>query len=269
MEDKKYEELNNKLYASSYGLTKKYNPNEIWNEIKNNQNALKWAIKPKKDRFDGKELVNGLSIAENILIDYKNVNKDIYNELIDKIYSNKDLARVYTEGSYYGAFTFLIMTLWNPNLELTEEQKEFVVSEAIDKTKSNNLLMVGGYNVRSDSQCHGFGEFDIRYWILRNHNWSIEEKKDLINKFYEDDEIFEETLNKWEWDIVNNSANKDLPFNFDIAQIYEDPYDMLYESYTDKEKAKRIIDAIEFCKQMREIRTIDKPKTKIKTTNLM
>ena len=44
---------------------------------------------------------------------------------------------------------------------------------------------------------------------------------------------------------------------------------MLYESYTDKEKAKRIIDAIEFCKQMREIRTIDKPKTKIKTTNLM
>ena len=83
------------------------------------------------------------------------------------------------------------------------------------------------------------------------------------------DEIFEETLNKWEWDIVNNSANKDLPFNFDIAQIYEDPYDMLYESYTDKEKAKRIIDAIEFCKQMREIRTIDKPKTKIKTTNLM
>lgn len=267
MEDKKYEELNNKLYASSYGLTKKYDPNEIWNEIKNNQNALKWAIKPKRDRFDEKELVNGLSIAENILMDYENVNKDIYNELIDKIYSNKDLARVYTEGSYYGAFTFLIMTLWNPNLELTEEQKEFVVSEAMDKTRSSNLLMVGGYNVRSDSLCHGFGEFDIRYWILRNHNWSIEEKKDLINKFYEDDEIFEETLNKWEWDIVNNSANNDLSFNFDIALIYEYPYDMLYEAYKDKEEAAKIIDEIEFCKQMKEIRTIDKPKTKKKTTN--
>ena len=36
-------------------------------------------------------------------------------------------------GASNGGYSFLLMSLWNHNLKLTEEQKAFVVSEAMNK----------------------------------------------------------------------------------------------------------------------------------------
>ena len=36
----------------------------------------------------------------------------------------------------------------------------------------------------SDEQAHGVGEYDIRYYILKNPNWSVEEKQKLIYDFW-------------------------------------------------------------------------------------
>ncbi len=46
----------------------------------------------------------------------------------------------------------------------------------------------------------GQGYFDIRYHILRNPNWALEEKQRLIMDFWYDDDDYEEALEQWELD---------------------------------------------------------------------
>ena len=46
----------------------------------------------------------------------------------------------------------------------------------------------------------GQGYFDIRYHILRNPNWTLEEKQRLIMDFWYDDDDYEEALEQWELD---------------------------------------------------------------------
>ena len=188
------------------------------------------------------------------------------------------------------------MTLYNPNLKLTDEQKAFAVDEAMNKigtvrhenvmneyskkldekgitdeqtmytefggsinpvgAKTGNMYMAGLFSSLSDTQAHGSGDFDIRYWILRNPNWSLEEKQKLIMDFWSDDEDYDETLEQWEWGIVNDHANykgNPMPL-FDRDELYEYSYDILLKFYGDKETTDRIWEEIQFCKQMHQLR---------------
>ena len=98
------------------------------------------------------------------------------------------------------------MTLWNPNLKLTDEQTvytEFGGSINPVGAKTGNMYMAGLFSSLSDTQAHGSGDFDIRYWILRNPNWSLEEKQKLIMDFWYDDEEYDEVLERWELDYKN------------------------------------------------------------------
>lgn len=298
----KYEKIENELYISKYGIKKihgiqkKGNPVELWNKIKLNNELLNWAIKPVKDKFGERDLVNGLTICDFMLIDYDSVDKNIYQKLINLIYSNEQIARIVIDGYCNGGYSYLLMSLWNPNLKLTEEQKQFAVNEAMNKigttrykqkteefskkleefgitdnivtsididgcinpigakTKEEHMNYL--FATMSDTQAHGFGDFDIRYWILRNPNWSIEEKQKLIMDFWADNEEYDETLEQWEWGIVNDSANynENLTCSFIKDEMYEYTYEELLEFYGDKATADRIWKEIEFCKQMHQLR---------------
>ena len=123
--------------------------------------------------------------------------------------------------------------------------------------KAGNMYMHGLFSSLSTTQAHGSGAFDIRYCILRNPNWTLEEKQKLIMDFWYDDEEYDEVVEEWEWGIVNDSANyKGNPLPpFDRYELFNDyTYDMLLEFYGDKETTDRIWAEMEFCRQMHKLR---------------
>lgn len=308
----KYEKLDRKFYTSKHYLPKTVDPNIMWEDIKTNKEILNWAIKPTKDKFGERDIVNGLSICESILIDYDNVDKDVYNKLISLIYSNKQIARIVQDGYSNGGYSYLLMTLWNPNLKLTKEQKMFAVDEAMNKAgtvrykiimdeyakklddsgitndktmytefggsinpvgaKTGNMYMASIFYTLSDTQAHGSGSFDIRYHILRNSNWTLDEKKKLIMAFWYDDDEYDETLEDWEFGVINHDANINAKEAIDKCFMYEYSYDDLLEIYNDKDTAKYILDEINFCKQMHELRPtqieLDYDKAKVLEKNI-
>ena len=294
MED--FRKIDDKLYYARNCDKKVGNPEEIWNSIKNNKELLEWAIKPTKDKFGERDLVNGLAICEDMLVDFNNVDNEVYQKLVDLIYSNRQIARIVLDGYSNGGYSYLLMTLWNPNLKLTEDQKAFAVDEAMNKigttryknamneyskkikekgitneqtvytefggsinpvgAKTGNMYMASLFSSLSDTQAHGSGDFDIRYWILRNPNWSLEEKQKLIMDFWTNDEVYDETLEQWEWGIANDHANykgNPMPL-FERNELYEYSYDALLKFYGDKETTDRIWEEIQFCKQMHQLR---------------
>lgn len=296
----KVKELDNELYKSIYGIPRIGDYKEIWKEIKNNQDVLRESTKVTKDKFRERDTVEGLAICNAILIDYKDIDEIAYKELINSIYSNTDIARIVIEGASNGGYSFLLMSLWNPNLKLTEEQKAFAVNEAMNKigttrwqesendfsreldekgisdddttsididgsinpigSKTKAQYMNHMFKSLSQTQAHGTGSFDIRYYILRNSNWSIEEKKKLVMDFWCNDEVYDECLEQWEWSIINaasyikNELNNGFIPPLSYHYLYDYTYEMLLKLYKDKKTADKVWDEIQFCKQMHELR---------------
>ena len=290
------EKLDDELYKAAYGLPIIGDYKEIWSKIKSNPAILREAVKIQKDKFNEKDIVKGLTICDAILTYYEDVDSIAYNSLINAIYANKDIARIVIDGASNGGFSFLLMSLLNPNLKLTESQKEFAVNEAMNKIgtkrwiqkeehlaqklneqginddevvvmdiggcinpigqKSGSIYINRMFASLSTEQAHGTGEFDIRYHILRNPNWTLAEKQKLIMDFWADDVTYEECLEQWEWAIVNNSANykADSDSLFEEMYIYECTYDLLLEFYGDKKITDYIWSEIQFCRQMNEFR---------------
>ena len=290
------EKFDDELYLAAYGLPRVGNYEDIWNNIKSNPEILREAVKVRRDKHDQRDLVKGLAIAEAVLIDYESVDKIAYNDLIKNIYSNTDIARIVINGASNGGYSFLLMSLWNPNLKLNDDQKAFAVNEAMNKigttrwkerkeifSKSLDAMGVSDDNTAfididgsinpigektgteyfnylvsscSDVQAHGIGVFDIRYCILKNPNWNLAEKQKLIMDFWYDYEEYDEHLEEWEWNIVNDTANyknEILPL-ISKDELYEYTYDMLLNIYGNKKKVDRIWEEIQFCKQMHELR---------------
>lgn len=286
------ERLDNALYASKYGRPIEGDYETIWKEIKENKQILKEAIQLTKDKFGQRDLVKGITICDSILRDYRNADLEIYQELVSLIYSNEQIARLVVDGYANGGCSYLLMTLWNHNLKLTEEQKSFAVNEAMNKIgtsryqqakelrrreldsqgiNDNDTVFVefGGsiqpigrrtateyfvsiFSSLSDTQAHGTGEFDIRYSILRNPNWTDEEKAELIYAFYPDDEEYEEILEQWEWGIINDSA--DLLYELNKDDLYDYTYEDLVKFYKSRDTSDEIWNEIQFCKEMYKIR---------------
>lgn len=142
-----------------------------------------------------------------------------------KMYNNRLYRPCYNEDEND---TFLQLTLYNPNLELTREQKDFAVSEAMKQ--SNTTL-----EYKKQRNHHIGGKFDIRYQILMNPNWSIEEKANLVYDFYGNDELWDETLEQWEWAIINDSMNyKNSSIScLDKIELYDYKYEELAKFYQD------------------------------------
>lgn len=292
----KFEKLENDLYASTHGIPIKGNYKEIWAGIKSDLSVLNEAVQIERNKFDNGDIVKGLNICNFMLRDYKSVDSSSYDKLINSIYTNTAIARIVLEGYSNGGDSFLLMSLWNHNLKLSSEQKAYAVNEAMNKTgtvrsekknkefskelekqnitddivttldidgcsnligaKTKNEYISNLFTSLGCSQAHGRGEFDIRYCILRNPNWNLEEKQKLIMDFWYDDETYDECLEQWEWAIVNDRANykgESLPM-FDKSEMYEYSYNRLLEFYGNKQVTDEIWEDIQFCKQMHLLR---------------
>lgn len=228
--------IDSELYKAQY-IEKDYEKTKkLWDQIKSDKELLKESIKVVKDKFNENDILKGLAIADRMLINYEEVDEEIYSELIKNIYSNTSVARIIVANKYYnGNFSFLLMSLFNEKLKLTNEQKIFAVSEAFNDNGS----------------IHGNGYFNIKYHILSNDNWTLEEKKRLVYAFYSEEEFFD-ALDAWEWTIIDQvSTDKGI---YDKESIYDWTNEYL-ERYMDKELVNRIMKEIKFCKTMREIRT--------------
>lgn len=251
---------------------------KYWYKIKNNKEILKEALKLKKDD-NGKDTFSGKTICDLLLCEYKNIPddiyKDIYKELIKVIYSNKDIARDYLVNDDDND-TFLTMTLWNSNLLLTEEQKAFAVEEAMNqlfttkyfKIKEDIIKMINASNILKDYDIIDINfinkgkennydiSSDIRYYILRNPNWSLEEKKQLVYEFYNDDEIYESLVNYWITRIIN-LINNDYSYQLTINDLFTLKEEQLMEIYKeDINNGLEIIKDIELIKVLNIIRPI-------------
>lgn len=270
--------------------------NFVWDIIKNDRNILNKAIEVKRDKFNENDTFTHLAIVELMLINYEDVPSDIYNKLVNLIYSNTDLARIVLDGAANGGYSFLLYTLFNYDLELTQEMKEFAQSEAMNKigttlwrkkrreysssldeagvsddiTVNMNIdgmdLPIGAksgceylhymFSTLSDELAHGTGEYDIRYHILRNPNWSVEEKEKLVYEFFESQETYDEFLELWEWGIINDYVNyiNDCVPCLDKSDLYYYSFEDLCDIYGNIDTAKYIYDEIQFCKLMHKIR---------------
>ena len=291
---KDIEKIDDELYKSKYCFQKFRNYREIWSNIKNNKEILQEAIKIKKDKFNERDILNGITIAEMILIDYESIDENIYKELINNIYNNQNIARLVINGASNGGYSFLLMSLWNDNFKLTESQKTFAVDEAMNKIGTTRwfyqkiqfnkkLTNIGitdeittyiehdgivspigkrtkmdylnyMYTMTSEKQAHGSGIFDIRYCILQNPNWTKEEKQKLIMDFWYEQEEYDEYLDQWEWAIINDIANHECDVLLDKSELYNYTYKDLLEFYNHKNTADRIWKEIEFCKLAHELR---------------
>lgn len=295
------EKLSNELYGARYGIpifdnVGIDNVEKKWCQIKEKPEILREAIKIKRDKWNEGDILNSSIIADCMLIDYESVDKIAYDNLIKAIYTNTDIARTVIDGAINGGYSFLLMSLWNPNLKLTEEQKAFAVDEAMNKIGttrykkerdefSKKLDTMGITNdatatididnsrqpigvkakheylyylseMLSDTQAHGSGEYDIRYYILKNPNWTLEEKQELIMNFWYNDETYDEYLERWEWGIINVPERylKKPPLTLDKCELYDYSYEMILKFYTNKKIADKIWKEIQFCKQMHELR---------------
>ena len=294
--------LNDELFYARYKLNDIEKTKEIWEYIKNNPKILKESVKLTKGKFNNDTLVATI-IAEFMLMDYEYIDNEAYTKLINNIYTKKSIARIVIDGHSNGGFSFLLMSLWNHSLQLTEEQKSFAVDEAMNKIGTTKYMQkqekyykeleekgitdtmtsfieedglinpIGAkskakyinhlFNKMSSTQAHGISPFDIRYHILRNPNWTLEEKQKLIMEFWYNDEEYDETLEEWEWGVVNDYENyKGNPLPpFDKYELFNEyTYEMLLEYYGNEETAKRIWNEIEFCKQMHELRPMQYEK---------
>lgn len=286
-------EIDNELYYLKY-IKKNFDKlNKLWNEVKDNKELLEEAIKVTKNKF-GEDTLKSLIICECMLITYDKVDNEIYQKLVNTIYSNEKIARKVLDGAANGGFSFLLYTLFNQKLKLTEEQKAFAVDEAMNKKsttrykklreeyikelenkqitdddtimmdldgmktpigpKSFNIYMFGISYGMSEMLAHGQGEYDIRYHILRNSNWTNEEKKKLIDEFWYNTNTYEEYLEQWQWGIINDASSEDIIL--EIWLLYDYTYqDILELSSNNKEKANTIWDEINFCRTMIELKT--------------
>ena len=102
------EKLDDALYKSIYGIPRTGDYNEIWSKIKSNPEVLREAVQVKRDKFDENDIVKGLTICDSMLMDYNFVDEVAYNDLINSIYTNTDIARIVMKGDANGGYSFFI-----------------------------------------------------------------------------------------------------------------------------------------------------------------
>ena len=97
---------------------------------------------------------------------------------------------------------------------------------------------------------------DFLFDILRNPNWSVEEKEKLVYEFFESQETYDEFLELWEWGIINDYVNyiNDCVPCLDKSDLYYYSFEDLCDIYGNADTAKYIYDEIQFCKLMHKIR---------------
>ena len=224
-------EIDSVIYKTEY-IDKDYKKlKNIWNKVKKDEQLLLLASDVVKDKFNERDMFASNCIVELMLRFPNQVNRGIYEEVVNKIYNNEDLSRIVLDGASNGGYSLLLYTLNNSKLKLTKEQKEFAYEEAMNqpytkRTKDYNVI----YFLRTKT-CHGVFPYDIRYYILGNTNWSDEEKQELVKEFYSDEVQYANFVDQ----IENNIQNM-----YDEIDVYVPIDELLY--LDDNEIAKLVKD---------------------------
>lgn len=224
-------EIDSVIYKTEY-IDKDYKKlKNIWNKVKKDEQLLLLASDVVKDKFNERDMFASNCIVELMLRFPNQVNRGIYEEVVNKIYNNEDLSRIVLDGASNGGYSLLLYTLNNSKLKLTKEQKEFAYEEAMNqpytkRTKDYNVI----YSL-STKTCHGVFPYDIRYYILGNTNWSDEEKQELVKEFYSDEVQYANFVDQ----IENNIQNM-----YDEIDVYVPIDELLY--LDDNEIAKLVKD---------------------------
>lgn len=232
-----FETIEHEFYEACYPCanSKPRDKRAMWKEIKKNKELLKWAIGVYKEKWNN-DFLRATTICEFILSNYDSIDKEIYDELVKVIYTYTDIARCKTPSN----FSYLEMTLWNPNLKLTNEQKQYVLDEFRSQASYTN----------------GTYEFGLRYWILRNSNWTEDEKYKLVYEFYDDEESYQDIFESWEYDILNSDSLNQQSFcsSIDLDYIYDYTDEQLMKLCRSEDNFKEIKELIEFCRLMKKLR---------------
>lgn len=209
--------------------------NKIWQRIKTNTSLLELATKTNNNAFYSK------IIAYMVLKDKDLYNTPIYLNLINEIYKSKQLAKTKIRNSETS--TFLLITLENEDLPLTKEQKIFLIFEAEDCPFTEKYYKE---NKNLITSTHGIGIFDIRFKILKNQSFSLQEKENLFLLFYPDDEIKIDILAELEWEAARELGIASYEKDYDDIYILteEDTKNII----NDENKYSKIISKINLCK---------------------
>ncbi len=242
---------------------------KLWNQIKYDRSILKEAISVEKGK-NNQDYIKYPVIAESMLINSTDVDQTSYDELIELVFSNSAVARTYIDGKKKGCFSFLLIALWNKKLELTKEQKGFAVIEAIKKIQED-IIQEYPYakelniDLSKTAIVHGISPYDLRYYILKNDNWTYLEKVDLISKFWKTDEEFKEYIETLENEILSKIGNSGRRFSDNILQniIYAYSYYDLLEITNNEALTKELLKEIVFCRHLHDLLHLKKAKEKV------
>ena len=212
---------------------------KYWEQVKTKEEFLTYATKIINYNFKSK------IIATKILKDKSMYKTKIYKDIVNKILKSKTLAREYIFKDLKK--TFLMLVLENDELKLSKEQKLFIILEAEDSpfTKKN-------YDKYNTISIHGGGIFDIRYLIIKNKNFSYQEKKNLFHFFYPDDEMKINILKELEWEVLK--LLKDSTFeDDDYNAIYSKEPNNLTKRLKEIKNEVELIKKINLCKYIKSI----------------
>ena len=189
--------------------------NQKWEEIKNTDIMLDWACsvhhnKKGYEQFNSPELCSFILDLQEECMNDERV-KPYYETVIDEIYSSQAIAGAESTNGEM----FISKALRNHNIELDERQKKMAVRTAED-------YILNGYNQGLDVT--DLPEFDVRFEILRNPNWSKAEKYQLLNNFYTCPENFRFFLNLWIYGLAN-------VYDVNGNRIEWDPEDIMLYDY--------------------------------------
>lgn len=207
--------------------------NKIWQKLKTNTSLLEYAITINKNNF------KSASIAYKILKDKTLYNTNIYKKLIETIYSKEIIAR---QKPNHSADTFLFLSLENTNLELTKHQKQFLIFEAEKCPYTENYYKE---QLLNETSIHGAGLTDIRYRILQNSSFTIQEKTNLFLFFYPDIELKIAILDELEWEIAKKLG---IANEKEYCGIYLLNENDIKEKIKEEQQSKEIYDKIILCK---------------------
>lgn len=196
--------------------------NELFNKYK----------KPEKDKGKFKiknHLINEDKVLLNeeffayILLDNSSIKPQVYSDLIKLVYSNLTISRLTIKlDGYNNLFSFLTLSLMNKNIKLTKEQKQFVIKEATSK----------------DTASHVNNGLDIRYFMLQNGSWSLDEKLDIIPKIYDSLTIEQKMLE------LKNNIHKKTVEKYEVETLFNLIYEDYYCLLKDTDDASKVWDDV-------------------------
>lgn len=212
----------------SNNLTEQFNKLfEKYSDKKGNNRLFK----KKKQNISENDILLNEEFFSYILVDPDGINENILNDLYKLVYSDLFISRLSISiDNYNNSFSLLTLSLINNKKILSEDEKKFVIKELLS----------------SETASHKNNGYDLRYFILRNDNWSYIEKKDIVSSVYDvltiDQKVFE-----WK-EKINNKCIVKLSFNAMNKISFED----LYQIVKNHEDVEWVWKEIQVCNLMRE-----------------